>query len=557
MRFIRLLPLTALFLLVCLAGVSVHGMPLLQGIPSVPHATAGLEDCLECHASDALVPFPEDHEGRENDSCLQCHQPQTGLDIPPVPHPLEGRDDCRACHDLDGVVPFPEDHVDRSNEVCLACHPAGEPGPTPTAEPTATLPPSIETLPTPINEPVLFEENTCIACHRELGGVHAEITADWAESVHAERGVGCVSCHGGDPTQPEAEAAMSPEAGFLGPLPKERIPGLCGSCHSRVDLMRPFDLPTDQFVQYWESQHGRALLEGDPNVATCFDCHDGHRVLRTGDPGSRVYPLNEPPMCAGCHSDDSLMAPYDIPTNQYDLYQDSVHGIALLDEQDLRAPTCSTCHGAHGAAPPGFQEVANFCGQCHSLTEDYYLQGNHRFGMTIEAGPRCVTCHGRHDLPPATLDLFLGTEDGHCGSCHAPGTETAAKVDAMYAALSEAGETFDQAESAVAGATELRLIMAEQEEDLTQANTPLIEARALQHTVDVELVQAKTVSSIEVSREVLASVDERLADLETRRTAMVISLAVILVTVVALVLVKRQLDRDLEARRARERGEAP
>ncbi|HSJ52664.1 MAG TPA: cytochrome c3 family protein [Anaerolineae bacterium] len=556
MRFVRLLP-TMLFLLVFLAGVSAHGMPLLQDIPSVPHATAGVEDCLECHAGDALIPFPEDHEGRENDSCLGCHQPQTALILPPVPHPLEGRDDCLACHNLDGIRPFPEDHVGRSNEDCLVCHPVGEAGPEPTPEPTATLPPSLETLPTPIHEPVLFEDNTCIACHRELGGVSAEITGDWAESVHAERGVGCVSCHGGDPTQPEAEDAMSPEAGYLGPLPKERIPGLCGSCHSRVDLMRQFDLPTDQFAQYWQSQHGQALLEGDPNVATCFDCHDGHRVLRTGDPESRVYPLNEPPMCAGCHSDESLMAPYDIPTNQYDLYQDSVHGVALLQEQDLRAPTCSTCHGAHGAAPPGFQEVANVCGQCHSATEDYYLQGTHRFGMTSEAGPRCVTCHGRYDVPPATLDLFLGTEDRHCGSCHPPGSEVAPQVQAIYDALFEAGETYDQAESSIAQATALRLVMAEQEENLQQANTPLIEARALQHTVDVELVQAKTVSSIEVSREVLASVDEKLADLETRRTAMYISLAIILVTVVALVLVKRQLDQDLEARRARERGEAP
>jgi hypothetical protein len=556
MRFRRLLLPTALFLLLCLAGASVYGMPLLQDIPSVPHATAGQENCLECHASDALIPFPEDHAGRENDSCLACHQPQTGINLPSVPHPLEGRDDCLACHRLDGIKPFPEDHDGRSSEVCLDCHPV-EAEPAATAEPTATLPPSLEVLPTPIHEPVLFEENTCIACHRELGGADAEITANWAESVHAERGVGCVSCHGGDPTQAEAEAAMSPEAGFLGPLPKERIPGLCGSCHSRVDLMRPFDLPTDQFVQYWQSQHGRALLEGDANVATCFDCHDGHRVLRTGDPQSRVYPLNEPAMCAGCHADEALMAPYNIPTNQYDLYQDSVHGVALLEEQDLRAPTCSTCHGTHGAAPPGFQEVANVCGQCHSATEDYYLQGAHRFGMTSEDGPRCVTCHGRYDVPPATIDLFLGTEERHCGSCHPPGSEVAPQVQAIYDALAEAGETFDQAESSIARATGLRLIMAEQEEDLQQARTPLIEARALQHTVDVELVEAKTMGSVEVSRQVLASVDGKLADLETRRTAMVVALAVILVTIVALVTVKRGLDRDLEARRARQRGEAP
>ena len=243
---------------------------------------------------------------------------------------------------------------------------------------------------------------------------------------------------------------MSPEAGYLGPLPKDRIPGLCGSCHTRVDLMRPFDLPTDQLDQYWQSQHGQALLEGDPNVATCFDCHDGHRVLKTSDPASEVYPSNEPAMCAGCHADEALMAPYDIPTDQYDLYQESVHGEALLQEQNLRAPTCSTCHGTHGAAPPGFQQVANVCGQCHTATQDYYMEGAHRTGMTGEAAPRCVTCHGRYDVMPATRELFVGTEERHCGSCHPPDSEIGGQVEAMYQALKEADEAYEQAEATIA-----------------------------------------------------------------------------------------------------------
>jgi predicted CXXCH cytochrome family protein len=324
-----------------------------------------------------------------------------------------------------------------------------------------------------------------------------------------------------------------------------------------VDLMRPFDLPTDQLDQYWQSHHGEALLEGDVNVATCFDCHDGHRVLKVSDPGSQVYPTNEPEMCAGCHSDEALMAPYNIPTNQFELYEDSVHGVALLENLDLRAPTCSTCHGAHGAAPPGFQEVANVCGQCHTATEDYYLEGAHRSGMTGEAAPRCVTCHGRYDVPPATRDLFLGTEERHCGSCHPPGSETAAKVEAIYQALQEANEVHEEAEATIATAMEQRLIMAEQEEVLQRANTPLIEARALQHMVDVAEVEAKTEESIGLSQQAQASAEEALQELDTRRLAMIIALAVILITILALVLIKRQLDRDLEAERAKRGSGSP
>ena len=536
-----------------LAAVTAYGLTL-QELPPVPHPAEGLEDCLACHGLDGDYPVPKDHEGRGNELCLACHQVDVSESMPVVPHTTEGREDCLVCHATGSVEPFPKDHEGRENTSCLACHmPGGAEAPTPVPEPTATLPPSIEVVPTPIHEPVMFEENSCISCHRELGGIHEQITTDWSDSVHAQQGVGCVSCHGGDPAQEDAGAAMSAEAGYLGPLPKDRIPGLCGSCHSRVELMRQFGLPTDQFDQYWQSQHGQALLEGDTNVATCFDCHDGHRVLKTTDPASDVYPSNEPAMCAGCHSDAPLMATYELPAGQFEVYQESVHGVALLQEQNLRAPTCSVCHGKHGAAPPGFEQVANVCGQCHATTEDYYKQGAHRTGMTGEAAPRCVTCHGIHDVMPATRELFVGTEEGRCASCHPAGSEANTQAEAMYQALTEADEAFEQAEEVIALATEKRLIMAEQEELLQRAQTPLIESRALQHTVDLEQIEAKAEESLTLSEQARASAEEALAELDTRRLGMIVSLAVILVTILALVLIKRELDRDLEAGRARQR----
>ena len=543
--------LAAVALLVAVA--SAYGLPLLQ-LPTVPHPAEGLEDCLACHDTGEAYPFPEDHVGRENDTCLACHQVDVSEAAPAVPHSIEGREDCLVCHATGAVEPFPTDHEGRENASCLVCHQAGAAeAPTPLPEPTATPAPSIEVVPTPIYEPELFGENTCISCHQELGGTQEQITTDWSESVHADQGVGCVSCHGGDPTQADAAAAMSPEAGYLGPLPKDRIPGLCGSCHTRVDLMRPYGLPTDQLDQYWQSQHGQALLEGDPNVATCFDCHDGHRVLKTGDPASDVYPTNEPAMCARCHSDDSLMAPYGIPADQYELYQGSVHGRALLEEQNLRAPTCSVCHGKHGATPPGFEQVANVCGQCHAATQDYYKQGAHRTGMTGEAAPRCVTCHGMHEVMPATRDLFVGTQEGRCGSCHPPGSEAGGQAEAMHQALTEADEAFEEAEAVISSASEQRLIMAEQEEQLQRAYTPLVESRALQHTVDQEQVEAKAEESLMLSRQAQSSAEDALAELDTRRLGMIVALVVILITIVALVFVKRELDRDLEAKRARRR----
>jgi hypothetical protein len=244
------------------------------------------------------------------------------------------------------------------------------------------------------------------------------------------------------------------------------------------------------------------------------------------------------------------MASYAIPADQYQLYQTSVHGAAVLQEQDLRAPTCSTCHGVHGAAPPGFTQVATVCGQCHSATQDYYQKGAHKVGLTGQGGPECITCHGQHDVTPPTLDLFLGTEDRHCGMCHA-NSPTAGQVDQIYQALKGAGDAYTRAEAAITRARTARLIVVQQEEMLQKANTPLIEARASQHTVSVADLQAKAKESADLSQQAQESAEAALKDIGTRRIGMYAALAVMLLVVVSLILVKRDLDRRLEAERAR------
>ena len=98
--------------------------------------------------------------------------------------------------------------------------------------------------------------------------------------------------------------------------------------------------------------------------------------------------------------------------------------------------------------------------------------------------------------------------------------------------------------------------MTQQEEMLQKANTPLIEARALQHTVNLADIQAKAEESVKLSDEARTSAEEAVKGLSTRYVGMAVALGVILVTVVALVLIKRELDRNLEARRARRRGAA-
>jgi hypothetical protein len=486
--------------------------------PPIPHPLEGRDNCLACHATGVggAPHIPENHTGRTNDMCRLCHQQAAAATEPApfIPHTLEGRENCIECH-----APAPAAEVV-----------------SPTLQPTAT----VQAIPTPLAYPEpVSETNTCLECHSTLGGRSEQVVNDWQSSIHATRGVICADCHGGNPNAADAMAAMSPEAGFIGKPDRTEIPSLCASCHANVTLMRQYDLPTDQYTKYQESFHGQRLAAGDTKVATCFDCHDGHATRETDDPRASVYRLNVPELCARCHADPAYMAGYDIPTNQFELYQTSVHGIALLDNQDLRAPNCADCHGTHGAAPPGFDEVANVCGSCHNATQNYYLSGLHN--SDNPDAPRCVTCHGRYDVQQPSEAMFLGDEPRHCGSCHSPDTAEGAMVGQLFKALQSAAEAFGDAEAAVNRAADRGMIVLDEENLLSESRTKLITARAEQHSVNLEQVLAESDTSIELSEKARRQAEDAIAESRFRRWAMVVALAAIGLVVLALILVRREI----------------
>lgn len=496
--------------------------------PPIPHTLERRDKCLNCHETGKLgapqIPEGPPHASATNDVCRDCHE---HVMPPHIPHTLEGRENCQKCHK-------PAEEGAETGETAAATEEAG-PTPTPTTEP----------LPTPIAYPKVEGVNTCLDCHLTLEDDNlSKMAKDWQQSIHAEREVACVDCHGGDSSATTKEAAKAPETGYIGAPAKADIPALCASCHANVVLMRQYNLPTDQYAKYQESIHGLRLAEGDQNVATCFDCHGGHLVLKTNDPASTVYPVNIPDTCANCHADKELMAQYNIPTNEFALYQESVHGQALLKKQDFRAPSCATCHGTHGAAPPGFEEVANVCGSCHSATQEHYLKSPHAGGN--EAAPKCVTCHENHDVTEPSEALYLGAEPQHCGECHDPDTEPREVAQELHDTLTGASQSYDEAEAAIESVREVGMLVAPMEARLREANTNLVTARAAQHTLDLDTVRLRTTKVLSTTNEVKATAEAAIAANIFRRRAMVIAVAAIILTIVALYLLKRELDRQLE-----------
>jgi hypothetical protein len=92
------------------------------------------------------------------------------------------------------------------------------------------------------------------------------------------------------------------------------------------------------------------------------------------------------------------------------------------------------------------------------------------------------------------------------------------------------------------------MLVAPLEGRLREANTSLITARAAQHTLDIDLVREQTDNARATADEVQASANAAMAESLFRRRAMVIAVAVIGLIVVALYLLKRELDRQLEAK---------
>ena len=91
------------------------------------------ESCGLCHAkvlarrSDFPQVDLETHGGQSE--CISCHNPHNPnpkvSTMPTIPHTLEGHDDCLLCHNTGGAKPFPLDHDGRSQNTCLNCHKTG------------------------------------------------------------------------------------------------------------------------------------------------------------------------------------------------------------------------------------------------------------------------------------------------------------------------------------------------------------------------------------------------------------------------------------------------
>lgn len=239
----------------------------------------------------------------------------------------------------------------------------------------------------------------CLECHQtedtfELlpSGEALALTVsgdELAHSIHGQEGLACTDCHGDYSSYPHEAQEYANLREFVGSQN-----AACLDCHE------------EERGAYFAGVHHTAVEEGNINAAYCSDCHGSHDTEAQSELG-----INAAQMCADCH------APV------YELYAQSVHGEALLNEDNPDVPSCLDCHGAHeikSAATAEFHLLSpQLCATCHAdpeLTEKYDLNPNvfdtyvaDFHGTTVllfeqvspdqeTNKPVCVDCHGVHNI---------------------------------------------------------------------------------------------------------------------------------------------------------------
>lgn len=281
-------------------------------------------------------------------------------------------------------------------------------------------------------------QDQCRTCHEGIGDSSSTL---FKQDVHAEMGLSCADCHGGNAKKEEMEEAMSKAAGFIGVPKGDEISRVCAKCHSNAAIMvKKYDssLPRNQAQLLSTSVHGRLSTTGKESIVQCATCHGAHGIARKDNPASPVYPLNLPKTCAKCHSNNAFIRTYNpgLPIDQLEKYRTSVHGKrnAL---GDVKVAECASCHGSHGILSAKDVRSSVYptnipatCAACHSNAQ--YMRGYglasdqfEKFSKSVHGvallekkdlgAPACNQCHGNHGATPPGVESISKV----CGTCHA------------------------------------------------------------------------------------------------------------------------------------------
>ncbi|KAA3656520.1 MAG: hypothetical protein DWQ10_15210, partial [Calditrichaeota bacterium] len=235
------------------------------------------------------------------------------------------------------------------------------------------------------------------------------------------------------------------------------------------------------------------------------------------DARSTTYALNMPGTCKTCHSDNEYMKEYNIATKQYDDYAGSVHGIALLENQDTGAPACNDCHGNHGAMPPGLTSISHVCGTCHVNNMEYFSESAMAEEFMESDLHACEECHGNHAVQKTNDDMIGSGEKSTCIECHDEGEEAYETAEQIHLDLKNLVTAYDSSSTLLKEVERVGMDALEMSYAVKDAKQRLTQARTLVHTFDADQVKAKTDEGLKFTQDAFDLGVAQLKELQFRR----------------------------------------
>jgi predicted CXXCH cytochrome family protein len=233
-----------------------------------------------------------------------------------------------------------------------------------------------------------------------------------SHSIHSSTGIECEACHTEIKTYPHPKIEFETRREL-----SRSYYQACQKCHP------------SNYEQTMDSIHASVAQSGNLDAPICTDCHGAHDVQPAGEPRSQISTT-----CGECHA--QILSEY----------KDSIHGSALLQEDNTDVPVCTDCHGVHNIQDPRTAqfrvESPDLCASCHSnqeLMAKYGIQADvyglyevswHGVDLSMyraqwptlwHNSAVCSDCHGVHNIrktddPASTVhpDNLLAT----CQECH-------------------------------------------------------------------------------------------------------------------------------------------
>jgi hypothetical protein len=265
-----------------------------------------------------------------DDQCLECHKNESMILPLPSGEQLSLQVD---------RIEYRTSVHGRKGYACVQCHTdiTGFPHPEQNFQDTRDV--------------TIYMSQTCATCHEQPAeDYHAGTHASLLEEGNKDSAT-CADCHGSH--------TIREFSNF-----RTRIAAACQQCHSEI-----YDI-------YKDSVHGEALLDDfNPDVPACIDCHGNHN---NSGPTQDGFHVASPEICAKCHTDEKLMARYDVNTNVFDTYFADFHGTTVqifektTPDQETNKPVCIDCHGVHDIKSPEDiastvikQNLLSTCQRCH------------------------------------------------------------------------------------------------------------------------------------------------------------------------------------------------